>query len=133
HRHSRRGRYAELRLQCLHELREFEYADPLDVVDNLLLCNVPHGVLLVGLRLPASGSGTFPEALRLKAGRHSCYCSCLFFSACTNTLIRSLGTALKPLTICTIGACSTNNNFAYSSGLPGKAARSITSAGLIAR
>ena len=52
---------------------------------------------------------------------------------CTSTLIRSRGAAFSTLTICTIGACSMKSSFAYSSGLPGSAASSVTSAGLIAR
>ena len=43
--------------------------------------------------------------------------------------MRSRGAAFRTLTICTIGACSTNSSFASSSGLPGSAARSLTSAG----
>ena len=42
HRHRRRGRDAELLLELLHELRELEDRDALDVFDNLLLrqCHV---------------------------------------------------------------------------------------------
>ena len=61
------------------------------------------------------------------------HASLFFFSACTSTLIRSRGAAFSTLTSCTIGACSRNSSFAYSSGLPGSVASSVTSAGLIAR
>src|SRR4029077_13457905 len=56
-----------------------------------------------------------------------------FFSACTSTLIKSRGAAFSTLTIWTIGACSRKSSFAYSSGLPGSAASSVTSAGFTAR
>ena len=48
-----------------------------------------------------------------------------FFSAAASTFIRSRGTALSTVTSCTIGACSVPSSFAYSSGLPGSAARSL--------
>jgi hypothetical protein len=46
HRHGRRGRHAELRFERLHELRELEHADSLDVVDHLLLIEFGHSSLL---------------------------------------------------------------------------------------
>ena len=42
HRHRRRGRHAELGLERLHELRQLEHADALDVVDHLLLIQFGH-------------------------------------------------------------------------------------------
>ena len=42
HRHRRRGRHAELRFERLHELRQLEHADSLDVFDHLLLRHFGH-------------------------------------------------------------------------------------------
>ena len=42
HRHRRRRRDAELGFQRLHELRELEHADALDVIDHLLLIQFGH-------------------------------------------------------------------------------------------
>ena len=64
HRHRRRGRHAELRLERLHELRELEHADSLDVFDHLLLRHFGHcSALLHSSRLRTSGI----QALRPKS------------------------------------------------------------------
>src|SRR5262249_264836 len=42
HRHRRRRRHAELRLERLHELGELEHADSFDVIDDLLLGHFGH-------------------------------------------------------------------------------------------
>src|ERR1700685_4413522 len=42
HHHRRRPRHAELGFQSLHELRELEHADALDVVNHLLLRRFGH-------------------------------------------------------------------------------------------
>src|SRR6185503_802389 len=50
----RRGRDTELGFERLHELRQLEHADALDVIDHLLLIQFGHfSLLLVGLWLRA--------------------------------------------------------------------------------
>ncbi len=61
------------------------------------------------------------------------YSADFFFSYSASTLTKSRGAAFSTLTSCTIGACSRNSSFAYSSGLLGSEARSATSAGFTAR
>src|SRR5262245_23165997 len=122
HRHRRRRRHSELGLERLHQLRQLEHADSLDVFDDLLLRHFGH-CYISSRRNPNPYSLTTPYA----------EASWRFFSACTSTLIKSRGAAFSTLTIWTIGACSRKSSFAYSSGLPGSAASSVTSAGLTAR
>src|SRR6476660_4436756 len=47
HRHGGRRGHAEFRFERLHELRELEHADALDVIDDLLLRHFGHRYLLV--------------------------------------------------------------------------------------
>jgi 4-hydroxybenzoate polyprenyltransferase len=57
HRHGSRGRDTELGFERLHELRELEHADALDVIDHLLLRHFGHCYLLLHLSPPALGLG----------------------------------------------------------------------------
>src|SRR6185436_3288094 len=123
HRHRGRGGDAKLGLERLDELRQLEDGNALDVFDHLLLRHFGHCSLLKSSQLSAISA-------RLTA---SSYDSDFFFSYATRTFIRSRGAAFSTLTICTIGACSTNSSLASSSGLPGSAASSVTSAGCAAR
>src|SRR5687767_263868 len=92
-----------------------------------------------GLRAPGYGLVYVNQTLRLRPGLEPVawspkpYASDFFFSYCDSTETKSRGVADSTVTSCCIGACSTNSNFAYSSGLLGKAASSVTSAGLMAR
>src|SRR5215203_1407879 len=70
---------------------------------------------------------------QLRNVRPDLQASAFFFSYADNTPTKSLGAAFNTLTSCTIGALSRNSSFAYSSGLPGSVARSVTSAALMAR
>src|SRR3954471_2094686 len=155
HRHRRGRRDAELGFERLHELRQFEDRDPLDVIDHLLLIQFGHFLNLLITRLITdisfySVAGPHPRDLpalaygsgRLSLGNFllreryaapSAGASPLFFSACTSPLLRSRAGAFRTLTSCTIGACSTKSSLAYSSGFPGNDASSVTSAVLIAR
>src|SRR5450830_1196815 len=42
HRHRGRGRHAEFGFEGLHQLRELQHADALDVLHHLLLCHFGH-------------------------------------------------------------------------------------------
>src|SRR5262245_19738422 len=61
-----------------------------------------------------------------------CPPSDFFFSYCASTLTKSRGTPLSTRTRLAIGACSVPSSCAYSSGLPGIVARSVTCAGSMA-
>src|SRR4029079_4635626 len=130
--HRRRRAPAELLLERLDELRQLEHRDPLDIVDNLLLIQFGHCSSPRSFRLKAEATRFIKMTtcgFRLQAEVPSLRC----FSACTNTLIRSRGTALSTLTSCTIGAWSRKSSLAYSSGSRGSEASSVTSPALIAR
>src|SRR6185295_12370425 len=128
HRHRDRRRHAELRLERLHELRQLEDADAFDVFDDLILRN-SHCCA------PSNGRAGLQTRRLRRTSRSALHishpCDC-FFSYCDNTFTRSRGTALSTRTRLVIGACSVPSSRAYSSGLPGMFARSVTAAGPIA-
>src|SRR3954454_16698593 len=108
HRHRRGRRDAELGFERLHELRQFENRDSLDVIDHLLLIQFGHFLNLLITRLMTdiffySVAGPHPRDLpalaygsgRLSSGNFllteryaapAAGASPFFFSACTSTL-----------------------------------------------
>src|SRR4029079_17676916 len=133
HGHRCRRAHAELRFERLHQLRELEHADALDVIDDLLLRHVGHCCLLkFGIRNCEYGIGSCLPDSAFQIPNYD-FLSPNFFSYCVNTFIKSRGTACSTDTSCTIGACIVPRRRAYNSALPGSAARSDTSAGDAAR